>query len=474
MFLEEKAMLKELNIDTLEKLAELSFQFGPFVFALIFTIWISRWGYKKYNETCKRKDPIASDDEKKTVKNYFRVTTYFGLALVVVSVVWWFHFQEIHHIFAGRIEGLRDYHETLSHALYIRPVHQGAIDVDLPIFHQDHFIVTQRSPFRESQCFDITIIKRDYDRQSPPIIETYEIPYVKEGYVRLKYGIDPQTNEPGLKVISKEPFLSSLELVRSVYALNIGDIIKKSTKIIKAPKQTKNIPDNIEKSQPISIENHIKRLQNERTSVSGKIDALQSLNELPKEKLEKYYATIVNPEPLPLTLLDLTRHTDQTIALKARQFVERHLDLLKYFDIVTEKELLQPAELTKFVLRLDEKTAKLVLDYCGSSKKFPWATKVQAELTSGKIKLTTLIPTASLSGDRYYIEAHWDSENKKTVSCLTSLFYHSLIHNRTMEQEKKIMRGRNKRWVYWYSKQWALNIAKEIESCGAISNFVGL
>lgn len=468
-------MIEDLNIDLLEKLAGLTFQFGPFLFALIFTIWISRWGYKKYNEVCKRKGPPASDDEKRTVKNYFQITTYFGLALVIVSVVWWWHSQGANHIYAGRIEGLRDYHATLSHTLFIKPVHQAPADIDLPVFHQDHFLITQHSPFREAQCFDITIIKRDNSGQSEPIIETFEIPYVKEGYVRLKYSIDPSTGKPGLKVISKEPFLSSLEIVRSAFALDIGDFIKKSNKKIyeEQKKVIKNTRDDIKKNQELSISEHIMRLQNERTNVSGKIDALNSLNALSEEKLNEYLIATLVPEPLPITLLDLTRHTDETLSSKAGQFVESHIDIIKYLDRVIEKNSFQPEELAEMILRLDEKTAKSVLDNFAVIKKYPWAIDLRSKLEKQEIKLNTLIPTASYSGDRYYVEATWDSSNKEVVDCLTALFHIELIHDRTFEQEKEIMKDRSERWVYWYSKNWALLISKKIEACGAASNFEG-
>lgn len=465
-------MAGKFQFDILKQLVELAFQYGPFVFAMLFCLWITRWGYQNYKEACTRKDPVASKDEIKTLKEYFRACYIFGMILVAVSIVWYFHFQASTHVFEGRIEGLRDYDTTSSSTLFLRPVYQQPNVEGLPLFHQDHFIIAQKSPFKNTDSFDITIFKKDRNGESPPILKNFTIPYAKGGYIKLKYEVDPTTNQPGLMVASEEKSVYSINIIRSAYAgLKVGDFLKKSNeggKVI--------IPENydqIKEPLVLPIEDHIKRLQEEKTSAAGKIDALKKLDELPKEKLEGHLATIITPEPLFLTILDLTRHTDPDISSSAIRFVEQHIDLLKYFDDQTQKGPLQNDHLTAIVFRLDQKTAKKVLAYCGSEKNYSWAVKAKEELESGRSKLSPLIPSASFEGDRYYIEAVWNKENKEITTCLTNLFFKSLIHKRTLKEEEEIMKDRNKRVVYWYSKRWALDIAKKIESCGAVSKFVG-
>jgi hypothetical protein len=34
------------------------------------------------------------------------------------------------------------------------------------------------------------------------------------------------------------------------------------------------------------------------------------------------------------------------------------------------------------------------------------------------------------------------------------------------------MRGKSQRFVYWYSKEWAMGIASRIKRCGATAEFV--
>ncbi len=44
-------------MERIAQLTNLAFQFGPFLFALLFSLVITRWAYKIYKEANQRKDP---------------------------------------------------------------------------------------------------------------------------------------------------------------------------------------------------------------------------------------------------------------------------------------------------------------------------------------------------------------------------------------------------------------------------------
>ena len=62
-------------MEHLSKLTNLAFQFGPFLFALLFSLIITRWAHKIYREANQRKAP---DEERETYRFYFIGTAIFG------------------------------------------------------------------------------------------------------------------------------------------------------------------------------------------------------------------------------------------------------------------------------------------------------------------------------------------------------------------------------------------------------------
>ena len=115
-----------------------------------------------------------------------------------------------------------------------------------------------------------------------------------------------------------------------------------------------------------------------------------------------------------------------------------------------------------------------ILQNIPNSISYSWLKKLKKEIQLGN-KTRVLIPTGSSKGDRYYVKAEWDPENRNVANCLTNLFYRELIHNRTLKEEADLMKRKNgKRWVYWYSKEWALYIFEKIEACSSKAFFVGI
>jgi hypothetical protein len=74
-------------IDALTRLAE---QFGPFLFALLFIIFVTRTAHSYYAECTARTKPPPSEQETKTYRLYFVSSFVVGIVVMALSIGWWF------------------------------------------------------------------------------------------------------------------------------------------------------------------------------------------------------------------------------------------------------------------------------------------------------------------------------------------------------------------------------------------------
>jgi hypothetical protein len=169
-----------------------------------------------------------------------------------------------------------------------------------------------------------------------------------------------------------------------------------------------------------------------------------------------------------MTLLDLTRHSDHELAAKATMLSQR-LDTDNYIVQRLSSSNTEDRKMAEAVLlRISKSHSQQLLTRVNSNA--PDLKGTAQEIKSGNIQL--LQPTGSNSGDRYYVKATWDPEKNEVVSCLTRTFNQNLISNRSLNDERKLMQGLRERYVYWYDKEWAINIAKQIKMCGGDAQFV--
>ena len=212
-------------------------------------------------------------------------------------------------------------------------------------------------------------------------------------------------------------------------------------------------------------------LQDERTLSSEKLSILKNF---PKEgDIQECLQHETQKEPLVLTLLDLSRHSNQDLAFQAKAILIR-FNFAQYVnqELNSQEEERQTNVIYNILFRIEPQKALAML----GSLSFPSHLKkedIQKEINDGAGKV--LIPTDSPSGDRYYIRAEWTASNMETVDCLAELFNAELVeHGRTLEQEKAFMQSLDSpvRQVYWYSKDWTLYMSHSIDECGGVSSFV--
>ena len=227
----------------------------------------------------------------------------------------------------------------------------------------------------------------------------------------------------------------------------------------------------IQLSDPVPnyYENIIRILQDERTNVGSKIEALDKLNKLAKDSLYDIITKKTQKEDMILTITDLTRHTDRELAFKAKKLS----NLVNLNKIISDRLNSSNAKIVKdaqkIVRRLDKAQATAILKYVDTMQSAEMK-KFTKEILSGKT-LTPLKPTGSSNGDRYYVRAQWNSNDNGTVDCLTLLFNQELLNRPSLQKEADFMKVRNERWIYWYSKEWALEIVTKINKCGGKASF---
>ena len=432
----------------MKELTLLAYGYAPFFFAVLFTIFITKRAYGHY-----RSAPPSSQ-QAKIFGWVFIGTHIISLFLVIATSIWWFMNSPTYHLFEGKITGLNSYEKIASEVLYFRSYTPSLQSGDKPIpIREEHFLIARDRPFGDTEEFDFYFQKGE---SSYP--ERLTIKY-QLGQKSYKVVYDVENDKYVLELNSPEESASSTSILESMLFQNA----------YAQGAQNDPIGNNL---GPLAsrVKRHvIEALQSERTDVGTKVDFLQMLRKETDESLEEYLKFVTAKESMALTILDLSRHTDVQLAGISRNLLNR-FDLPSYVvDELRSDDDQRLENVSKLLYRIeDSRRESLRVTAASSSVVFPTGRNPRV-----------LIPTGSPQGDRYYVRASWSilqdnmDRGLPVVECLTRLFNEELITDRTLEKERKLMEQlKGNRFVYWYSKSWALSIAKKIEDCGGESAFV--
>jgi hypothetical protein len=454
--------------DTFNAMTELARKFGPFFFSVLFLTYMIRWAQKKYVELTSRKDPTPTPQEKIIHASVFLGTFLVGIVLVGISVRWWLHFGEEHYVYRGVFRNLHSYEQVDSdegvgmffHDETKKP--NGPLGPDTDLIHNAHFVVVQPNSFVDCQRFPVNLAKGEAGNS-----ESFEIEYRRDDESEPAFTIE--WDQKLLKNIVKRehPPIKpcSTGQIATVYAstLEASQVAKRQSKGRFDARQAAA-------SQRPALSADIEVLQDTRTTVGSKLRAIQDFAALPQTDQNVALSSVTDVEPLLVTFLDLTRHSDKELA----------------YHVIT---VLQNFDSDSFVIGLirsgnsDLRTTALTdIEHMESPQVDRLLEKLRAQNGSGYsvvftatrdlAKFQRLRPTGSPQGDRYYVRATWDSNNPDVTGCLTKLFNSELISNRSLQQENVKMQGRNNRLVYWYTKDWAEQIAQNVRQCGGRSEYV--
>jgi hypothetical protein len=157
-----------MDVSTLETITRLAAQYGPFLFAMLFILVVTRTAHTYYRESNMRQQPRASEEEKKTYRSYFTTSAWVGVALALLSIGWWIYVQMVGPgIYQVAIVGLRPDEAILSQYFsktVPRPTMPGADTLT-----DDYFIISQEQPLKIGDKFEFYYFKTQATHTpSPP------------------------------------------------------------------------------------------------------------------------------------------------------------------------------------------------------------------------------------------------------------------------------------------------------------------
>jgi len=437
------------------ELSKLALQFGPFFFSVLFSIFIPTilHGY-----VGRARNP----GEKKIYLRFYQITLVFGMVLVIASVIWWFVRFPYAYVFKGQICDLENYVKLSSDSLFFKPVaipFSGEED----LVQNVEFMVVQDNPFKKGQKFRLYFKKGEGERKTLPLIfesekdTEFAIKYVEQ---KNEYEIVSLTPKDNAKL--SEPELSS------PFPLFGGSLFAEELKTEPTSFPEPKL-DFLLQAQDYG--QYIGRLQDEREDVGLKIRILNDLKSLPDVSFRQIVETSTPKEPMVLTLLDLSRHSDRELAHVSDALLER-FDVEAYLAsklLAADQTSRQRAEIIMF--RIEKNLAEKVFSHIPSENKTPWIRRLQDEVYSRR-KTRVLYPTGSNTGDRYYIFVEWDPA-PQILECLAKLFAQEILFT-SLEKELVFLKNESRRWVYKDNKESALRFAEEILACGARAQFAGI
>jgi hypothetical protein len=146
------------DLSMLDSIARSAAQYGPFLFAVLFTLVVTRTAHKYYQESNTRQQPPATEEEKATYRSYFTTSIWVGIALTLVSIGWWIYVQmQGTNVYQIAINGLQP-DETVSSNYYAmtkpEPTIPGAVTLTDYLF-----MIVQNAPFKVGDKFEIYYFK---------------------------------------------------------------------------------------------------------------------------------------------------------------------------------------------------------------------------------------------------------------------------------------------------------------------------
>ena len=165
--------------------------------------------------------------------------------------------------------------------------------------------------------------------------------------------------------------------------------------------------------------------------------------------------------------------SDPEVSYNANQIVQKRLSLGDFMITQLESGRFQQADVEQILLRMPRSEALDLLTAIANRTAAEWAVSLRDDLTNGRKQTRALVPTGSAEGDRYYIQATWDNGSDETIACLAELFTGDTTEEGAVGAEAARLRSQRQRVTYGLSKQWVLEMARQVERCGGRATFVG-
>jgi len=199
-------------ISAIEALTRLAEQFGPFLFALLFIIFVTRTAHGYYAGCMARTAPPPTEQETKTYRLYFISSFVVGIVVMTLSVGWWFYRQaKGNYVYQISILNLAPEEKVVSE-YYSRTNIRQSIPGIAPN-HDALFLIVRDKPYAVGQTLSFQYVKQTPaavssgagsssligSALSPTLIE---VKY--EGGTFLAYKVTNDSSGPRLVVVAQD------------------------------------------------------------------------------------------------------------------------------------------------------------------------------------------------------------------------------------------------------------------------------
>jgi hypothetical protein len=90
--------VQQTGFNTITALVKLAYDFGPFLFAVLFLLVVTRSAHRYSYQVHARITPPVTPPESAMYRLYFLSSFWFGIVLVTASVVWWIYAGMVTHV----------------------------------------------------------------------------------------------------------------------------------------------------------------------------------------------------------------------------------------------------------------------------------------------------------------------------------------------------------------------------------------
>jgi hypothetical protein len=217
-----------VDLSVIETITQLAEQFGPFLFAVLFILVVTRTAQGYYKECATREHPPASDQEVRTYRLYFLCSVWVGIAVMGLSLGWWFYVQaKGSHVYQVAIVDLTPDQTVLSE-YYNKLVPHPSVPGAQPA-HDLFFLVVRDQPFKVGEKFSFEYFKLDSAAAGTGITgKRVEITY--GGHSQDKFQLIADAAGPRLELVAQDTsrptqFFTAAEVKTAIpYYVNVAEL----------------------------------------------------------------------------------------------------------------------------------------------------------------------------------------------------------------------------------------------------------
>ncbi|HEY1474323.1 MAG TPA: hypothetical protein VGF53_09600 [Pseudolabrys sp.] len=158
--------LEQQAVGVIEALTNLAQEFGPYLFAILFIVFVPRIAHGYYTACATRTAPPPGKQELNVYRLYFVSSVGVGIVVMGLSISWWFYqHAKTKFIYQISINDLSSYERVASEYYYRDNPHQSILP-GVAATHDALFLIVRNEPFSIGQTLSFQYVMQTPD--APP------------------------------------------------------------------------------------------------------------------------------------------------------------------------------------------------------------------------------------------------------------------------------------------------------------------